>query len=105
MEYIDTFLQPHGYCCEFEEADAGSGSGADDAWWRGVRLSGLRRTTVEILELPVGKWTQSYKAELEVMILGDKEKEKEGVIKVCCGPFFGFLRLILCMTGLQGTPR
>jgi len=77
-----------------------------------VRLSRLRRTTVEILELPVGKWTQSYKAELEVMILGDlkeKEKEKEDVLKVCCGlcfpSWFSFLRLILCMTGLQGTPR
>ena len=100
-------------------------------WWRGFKgeikqvaknkydVCGVVRkvndTTVEILELPIGKWTQNYKAELEVMILGDKEKEKEkekqkekeGLIKVCCCPLFPFppWRLTLCLTGLQGTPR
>lgn len=67
-------------------------------WWRGfkgeIKQNGKNRydvtgvvrkvndTTVEILELPIGKWTQTYKTELETMISGDKEKEKEGVIKV-----------------------
>ncbi|CAA7271414.1 unnamed protein product [Cyclocybe aegerita] len=66
-------------------------------WWRGfkgeIKLSAknkydcfgvvkkLNDTTVEITELPVHKWTQNFKAELEAMILGDKEKNKEGVIK------------------------
>ena len=68
-------------------------------WWRGFKgeikqvgknkydvygiVTKLNDTTVEITELPIHKWTQSYKAELEAMITGDKEKEKDGVIKVC----------------------
>ena len=67
-------------------------------WWRGFKgeikssakhkydvfgvVKKLNDTTVEITELPIHKWTQSYKAELEQMIAGDKEKEKEGIIKV-----------------------
>lgn len=64
-------------------------------WWRGfkgeIKAAGKNRydvngivrkvndTTVEILELPIGKWTQNYKRELETMI---SEKDKEGPIKV-----------------------
>lgn len=67
-------------------------------WWRGFRgeiklvskhkydatgvAQKINDTTVEITELPIHKWTQNYKAELEAMIAGDKEKEKDGVIKV-----------------------
>lgn len=63
-------------------------------WWRGFKgtikkvsehkydVTGVARkindTTVEITELPIHKWTQSYKAELEAMI-GEKG---DGVIKV-----------------------
>ncbi|KAF9569788.1 type II DNA topoisomerase [Agrocybe pediades] len=66
-------------------------------WWRGFKgeikpsskhkydvygvVKKINDTTVEITELPIHKWTQPYKAELEAMIAGDKEKEKEGVIK------------------------
>ncbi|RXW18452.1 hypothetical protein EST38_g7420 [Candolleomyces aberdarensis] len=65
-------------------------------WWRGfrgeIKLTGKGKyeivgtvkktsdTTVEISELPVHKWTQSFKAELESMITGDKptkEKNKD----------------------------
>ncbi|KAI6133866.1 DNA topoisomerase II [Pisolithus croceorrhizus] len=62
-------------------------------WWRGFKgtirkvgdhkydVTGIARkindTTVEITELPIHKWTQSYKAELEAMI-GEKG---DGVIK------------------------
>jgi DNA topoisomerase-2 len=63
-------------------------------WWRGFKgtikkvaehrydVQGIARkvndTTVEITELPIHKWTQGYKAELEVMC-GEKG---DGVIKV-----------------------
>jgi DNA gyrase/topoisomerase IV subunit A len=63
-------------------------------WWRGFKgtikkvgdhkydVTGVVRkindTTVEITELPIHKWTQTYKAELEAMI-GEKG---EGVLKV-----------------------
>lgn len=63
-------------------------------WWRGFRgsikkagdnkyeITGVVRktsdTTVEITELPIHKWTQTYKAELETMC-GEKG---DGVIKV-----------------------
>lgn len=40
----------------------------------------INETTVEITELPIHKWTQTYKGELEAMI-GEKG---DGVIKVCC---------------------
>ena len=66
-------------------------------WWRGFKgeikssakhkydvfgvVKKLNDTTVEITELPIHKWTQNYKAELEQMIAGDKEG-KEGIIKV-----------------------
>ncbi|KAI6153143.1 DNA topoisomerase II [Pisolithus tinctorius] len=62
-------------------------------WWKGFKgtvrkvgdhkydVTGIARkindTTVEITELPIHKWTQSYKAELEAMI-GEKG---DGVIK------------------------
>ncbi|KAK2461741.1 hypothetical protein APHAL10511_006204 [Amanita phalloides] len=64
-------------------------------WWRGFKgeikqsskqkydVYGVARklddTTVEITELPIHKWTQNYKAELEAMMVG--EKDKDGVIK------------------------
>ena len=92
-------------------------------WWRGFKgeikqttknrydVSGvvtkLNETTVEILELPVGKWTGSYKLELEAMIAGDKDKDKdkEGVIKVC--GFFGLSKdgFMMVFPGLQGVSR
>ncbi|KAF8167878.1 DNA topoisomerase [Crassisporium funariophilum] len=66
-------------------------------WWRGFKgevkfsaknkydvfgvVKKLNDTTVEITELPVHRWTGTYKGELEAMIAGDKEKNKEGVIK------------------------
>ncbi|KAN0138695.1 type II DNA topoisomerase [Lactarius tabidus] len=62
-------------------------------WWRGFKgtikktgehkydVTGIARkvndTTVEIVELPIHKWTQTYKAELEAMI-GEKG---DGVVK------------------------
>jgi acylphosphatase len=65
-------------------------------WWRGFRgeikqtaknkydvvgvVKRLSNTSVEITELPIHKWTQNYKVELESMIAG-KENE-EGTIKV-----------------------
>ncbi|KAJ7630419.1 DNA topoisomerase II [Roridomyces roridus] len=64
-------------------------------WWRGFKgeirptsknkydvfglVNKLSATSVEITELPVGKWTQNYKAELEAMIAG-KDSEP-GTIK------------------------
>ncbi|KAF8641179.1 hypothetical protein AX17_000814 [Amanita inopinata Kibby_2008] len=64
-------------------------------WWRGFKgeikpsskqkydVYGTARTlddtTVEITELPVHKWTQNYKVELEAMMVG--EKDKDGMIK------------------------
>ncbi|KXN89810.1 DNA topoisomerase 2 [Leucoagaricus sp. SymC.cos] len=64
-------------------------------WWRGFKgeiiatakhkydvhgvIRKLDDTTVEITELPIHKWTQNYKAELEAMIAGGENKE--GVIK------------------------
>lgn len=69
-------------------------------WWRGFKgeiklvakhkydVTGIVRkisdTTVEITELPIHVWTEKYKADLETMIVG--EKEKEGLIKVNLGP-------------------
>ncbi|KAF9015391.1 DNA topoisomerase [Cyathus striatus] len=70
-------------------------------WWRGfkgeIKPSGKNKydvhgivrkiddTTVEITELPIHKWTQNYKAELEQMMIGGGDKEgenkKEGLIK------------------------
>lgn len=66
-------------------------------WWRGFKgeikpaakhkydvfgvVKKLNDTTVEITELPIHKWTQNYKDELESMITGDKDKGKPGVIK------------------------
>lgn len=82
-------------------------------WWRGFKgeikpsakhkydvfgvVKKLNDTTVEITELPIHKWTQNYKAELEQMILGDKEKEKEGVIKVTSNLPWKFFPLIDCL--------
>lgn len=39
-------------------------------------------TTVEVTELPIHKWTQTYKAELESMV-GEKN---DGAIKVSISP-------------------
>jgi DNA topoisomerase-2 len=68
-------------------------------WWRGFKgtikktgehkydvtgiASKLNDTTIEITELPIHKWTQTYKAELEAMI-GEKG---DGMIKVCGSAF------------------
>ena len=64
-------------------------------WWRGFKgeikqtaknkydVSGvvtkIDDTTVEITELPIHKWTQGFKAELEAMMVADKG---EGSVKV-----------------------
>jgi hypothetical protein len=64
-------------------------------WWRGFKgeikavakhkydVTGIAKkindTTIEITELPIHRWTQGYKAELESMIGGEKG---DGVIKV-----------------------
>ena len=71
-------------------------------WWRGFNgeikstgknkydVTGIARklndTQVEITELPIHKWTQNYKGDLEAMI-GDKG---EGLIKVCA--YFPYVR-------------
>jgi DNA topoisomerase-2 len=63
-------------------------------WWRGFKgaikktgehkydVTGIARkvndTSIEITELPIHKWTQTYKAELEAMI-GEKG---DGMVKV-----------------------
>jgi len=63
-------------------------------WWRGFKgtikktgehkydvtgiASKLNDTTIEVTELPIHKWTQTYKAELEAMI----SEKGDGVIKV-----------------------
>lgn len=76
-------------------------------WWRGFKgeikpaakhkydvfgvVKKLNDTTVEITELPIHKWTQNYKEELEGMITGDKEKEKEALVKV--GDLFHFANM------------
>ena len=88
-------------------------------WWRGytgtIKKTGdnkydvlgtikkLDDTTVEITELPIHKWTQSFKAELEAMC-GEKG---DGVIKVSsvlsCTQVTNaeYMRII----GLQGVPQ
>jgi DNA topoisomerase-2 len=64
-------------------------------WWRGFKgeikltsknkyevcgvVTKLDETTVEITELPIHKWTQTFKAELEGMMVGEKG---EGSVKV-----------------------
>ena len=64
-------------------------------WWFGFKgeikavakhkydVTGVARkindTTIEITELPIHKWTQGFKAELEAMIGGEKG---DGVVKV-----------------------
>ncbi|KAJ7157816.1 DNA topoisomerase [Mycena filopes] len=69
-------------------------------WWRGYNgeikptakhkydvlgvVKKINATTVEITELPIHKWTSSYKIELDAMIAG-KENEP-GTIKVCVPP-------------------
>jgi DNA gyrase/topoisomerase IV subunit A len=89
-------------------------------WWRGfkgtIKKTGehkydvtgiatkLNDTTIEITELPIHKWTQTYKAELEAMI-GEKG---DGVVKVRALPLFrrGERQRVLSLpTGLQGTSR
>ncbi|KAF9068525.1 DNA topoisomerase [Rhodocollybia butyracea] len=63
-------------------------------WWRGFKgeikqtsknkyevcgvVTKLDETTVEITELPIHKWTQNFKAELEGMMVGEKG---EGAVK------------------------
>jgi len=111
-------------------------------WWRGfkgeVKLVGKGKyevlgivrktsdTTVEISELPIHKWTQSFKAELEAMITGEKivtekkkdedkendgtEKKKEkakssgGLIKVCCMSSTAPAPPLTMCAGLQRAP-
>jgi hypothetical protein len=69
-------------------------------WWRGFKgtikktgehkydvtgiASKLNDSTIEITELPIHRWTQTYKAELEAMI-GEKG---EGAVKVRCISFY-----------------
>ena len=88
-------------------------------WWRGFKgiikkvgdnkydvlgcVEKTDDTTVEITELPIGKWTQNYKAELEAMC-GEKG---DGPIKVGVLPTFGGFILIICgiHIGLQRVSR
>jgi DNA topoisomerase-2 len=65
-------------------------------WWRGFNgsikkvtdgkydVAGIVRkiddTTVEVTELPIHKWTSTFKGELELMIAGEKS---EGHVKAC----------------------
>ena len=87
-------------------------------WWRGFKgtikktgehkydVTGIVRklndTAVEIVELPIHKWTQSYKAELEAMI-GEKG---DGPVKVCVlPPITKVVGLSKHLVGLQRTPR
>ena len=88
-------------------------------WWRGFKgsikktgdhkydvtgiVNKIDDTTVEITELPIHKWTQNYKQELETM-MGEKG---EGPVKVRLS--FGFLVTscynYLDCAGLQRVPR
>jgi hypothetical protein len=89
-------------------------------WWRGFKgtikktgehkydVTGIANkvndTTVEIVELPIHKWTQTYKSELEAMI-GEKG---EGVIKVCALPPTPCHIVVFSkhpLVGLQRAPR
>ena len=45
-------------------------------------LGVMKKLNDMMVELPIYKWTQNYKDELEAMIMGDKDKEKEAVVKV-----------------------
>lgn len=59
----------------------GSMTKVDDQRWRATGLvHKLDSTTVEITELPLNRWTQTFKKELEAMI-GEKG---EGGVKVNC---------------------
>lgn len=60
----------------------------------------LNDTTVEITELPIYKWTQNFKADLEGMI-GEKG---DGVVKVRDG-FQGLVYLADRLSGLQRVSR
>jgi len=67
-------------------------------WWRGFKgmikktgdhkydvtgiTSKINDTTIEVTELPIHKWTQSYKAELEAVI----GKQGDSAVKVCALP-------------------
>lgn len=82
-------------------------------WWRGFKgnikkvgdhkydvtgiVTKIDDTTVEITELPIHKWTQGYKAELEAMC-GEKG---EGPVKVCIDLLRRCIHLIKCLIGLQ----
>ena len=85
-------------------------------WWRGFKgeikktgehkydVTGIVRkiddTTIEITELPIHRWTQKYKMELEAMF-GEKG---DGPVKVCCLRMsFDFCLLNTASTGLQRT--
>ena len=87
-------------------------------WWRGfngtIRRAGdnkfevtgivrkLNDTTVEITELPIHKWTQNFKAELEAMC-GEKG---DGVVKVSVYCFvMDFNVSTTSPEGLQRTSR
>ena len=79
-------------------------------WWRGFKLEiklaakhkynvysvvkKLNDTTVAITELPIHKWTQTYKSELETMTTGDKEKEKEALVNLKVGDLFHFANMV-----------
>lgn len=85
-------------------------------WWRGFKgaikkvaehkydVTGIARkvndTTVEITELPIHKWTSTYKVELEAMI-GEKG---DGVIKVNMIVFDSILfNILLCCRTTKNT--
>lgn len=69
------------------------------------RAEKINNTTIQITELPIYKWTQNFKADLEALCVGggDKEKSDGGVLKV------DWLTLLLSLSthhiclGLQGT--
>jgi DNA topoisomerase-2 len=89
-------------------------------WWRGFRgeikkvgdhkydVTGIAKkvdeTTIEVTELPIHKWTSSFKGELENMI-GEKG---DGVVKVCFDSFSVWTDCTdsaLVFLGLQRAPR
>jgi DNA gyrase/topoisomerase IV subunit A len=53
--------------------------GADGRWTASGIVRKIDDTTVEIMELPIRKWTQDFKKQLEQMI----EEKSGGGVKVC----------------------
>ena len=79
-------------------------------WWRGFKgsikkvgdhkydvtgiINKIDDTTVEITELPIHKWTQSYKVELEAM-MGEKG---DGPVKVGISTMFSYMTFLIHAT-------